>query len=39
VQLWGGADDRHQPRPFYEDAVRAALPARPEFHRVREAGH
>ena len=39
VQLWGGADDRHQPAPFYEDAVRDALPGEPEFHRVEGAGH
>jgi predicted dienelactone hydrolase len=39
VQLWGAADDGHQPAPFYEDAVRDALPRAPEFHRVRDAGH
>lgn len=39
VQLWGGADDRHQPAPFYEDAVRDALPRKPEFRRVEGAGH
>lgn len=39
VQLWGGADDRHQPAPFYEDAVRVALPVRPEFRRAPGAGH
>lgn len=39
VQLWGGADDRHQPAPFYEDAVRDALPGKPELHRVEGVGH
>lgn len=39
VQLWGGADDQHQPAPYYEDAVRDALPGKPEFHRVEGAGH
>jgi predicted dienelactone hydrolase len=39
VQLWGGAEDRHQPPPGYEDAVLHALPRRPEFHRVPNAGH
>jgi predicted dienelactone hydrolase len=39
VQLWGGAEDRHQPPPGYEDAVRHALPRPPEFHRVPNAGH
>lgn len=39
VQLWGAAQDRHQPPPFYEDAVRANLPQAPEFHAVENAGH
>jgi predicted dienelactone hydrolase len=39
VQLWGGALDGHQPPPGYEDAVAAALPTPPEFHRVPGAGH
>jgi predicted dienelactone hydrolase len=39
VQLWGGALDRHQPAPWYEDAVAAALPLAPAFHRVPGAGH
>jgi predicted dienelactone hydrolase len=39
VQLWGGALDRHQPSPWYEDAVAEALPFAPEFHRIPGAGH
>ena len=39
VQLWGGAEDRHQPPPWFEDAVRGGLPRAPEFHRVAGAGH
>ncbi|RFU48978.1 dienelactone hydrolase family protein [Paraburkholderia sp. DHOC27] len=39
VQLWGAADDRHQPPPFYEDAVRANLPTPPEYHVIEHAGH
>jgi predicted dienelactone hydrolase len=39
LQLWGAADDRHQPSPHYEDVVRANLPREPEFHRVDNAGH
>jgi predicted dienelactone hydrolase len=39
VQLWGAAEDRHQPPPGYEDAVLHALPRPPEFHRVPNAGH
>lgn len=39
VQLWGGADDRHQPTPFYEEAVRKDLPQAPEYHVVARAGH
>jgi predicted dienelactone hydrolase len=39
VQLWRADDDRILPAPFYADAVRAALPARPEFHAVPRAGH
>lgn len=39
IQLWGGALDRRQPAPWYEDAVAAGLPRPPEFHRVAGAGH
>ncbi|PQV49359.1 putative dienelactone hydrolase [Paraburkholderia sp. BL21I4N1] len=39
IQLWRAADDRHQPDPFYEEAVRAALPQPPEYHVVAHAGH
>jgi predicted dienelactone hydrolase len=39
VQLWGSREDHHQPRPWYEDAVSAALPEPPEFHEVANAGH
>jgi predicted dienelactone hydrolase len=39
VQLWGAADDRHQPAPWFEDVVRNALPTPPEYHVVGGAGH
>ena len=39
MQIWGGALDRHQPAPWYEDAVVADLPTPPEFHRIEGAGH
>jgi predicted dienelactone hydrolase len=39
VQLWGGALDRRQPSPWYEDAVAEDLPFAPEFHRIPGAGH
>lgn len=39
VQLWRADEDRILPAPFYADAVRAALPAPPEFHSVVNAGH
>lgn len=39
VQLWGAAEDRHQPPPWFEDEVRRGLPRAPEFHRVAGAGH
>lgn len=39
VQLWRADDDQILPAPHYADAVRAALPARPEFHAVPGAGH
>ncbi|MDR6129053.1 putative dienelactone hydrolase [Sphingomonas sp. SORGH_AS802] len=39
VQLWRADDDKILPAPFYADAVRAALPNKPEFHAVPGAGH
>jgi len=39
IQLWRAGDDQHQPHPFYEEAVRAALPRAPEYHVVANAGH
>ena len=39
IQLWRAADDHHQPHPFYEAAVLAALPQAPEYHVVPGAGH
>ena len=39
VLLWGAADDRHQPSPFYEETVRDRLPRAPEYHVERDAGH
>jgi len=39
IQLWGARLDRHQPGSYYEEAVRAALPRRPEYHLVPNAGH
>jgi len=39
IQLWRAEADRHQPDPFYEGAVREALPMPPEYHVVERAGH
>ncbi|CAB3792948.1 hypothetical protein LMG28614_03613 [Paraburkholderia ultramafica] len=39
IQLWRAADDRHQPHPYYDEAVRADLPRTPEYHVVASAGH
>jgi predicted dienelactone hydrolase len=39
IQLWRAADDRHQPHPYYEEAIRADLPQAPEYHVVDNAGH
>jgi len=39
IQLWRAADDRHQPHPYYEEALLAALPQAPEYHVVANAGH
>ena len=39
VQLWRADNDKLLPAPFYADVVRAALPAKPEFYAVPDAGH
>lgn len=39
IQLWRAADDQRQPHPYYEEAVRKALPMAPEYHVVPSAGH
>jgi len=39
VQLWRAKNDRHQPNPYYDEAVRDALPSPPEYHVVPKAGH
>ncbi len=39
VQLWRAADDRHQPNPYYEEAIRKDLPQPPEYHVIAGAGH
>ena len=39
VQLWRAENDRHQPNPYYDEAVREALPLPPEYHVVPGAGH
>ncbi|OQW73500.1 MAG: dienelactone hydrolase [Proteobacteria bacterium ST_bin13] len=39
VQLWRADNDQILPTPYYADAVRAALPGKPEFHSVADAGH
>ncbi len=39
VQLWRADDDKILPAPFSADAIRAALPNKPEFHAVPGAGH
>jgi predicted dienelactone hydrolase len=39
VQLWRAAADHHQPNPWYEEVVRAALPAPPEYHVIPNADH
>ncbi|HXZ10179.1 MAG TPA: dienelactone hydrolase, partial [Paraburkholderia sp.] len=39
IQLWRAADDRHQPHPYYDEAVRVGLPQAPEYHVVADAGH
>ena len=39
VQLWRAENDWHQPNPYYDEAVREALPLPPEYHVVPGAGH
>lgn len=39
VQLWRAGNDPVIPAPYYADAVRAALPRKPEFRDVPGAGH
>lgn len=39
IQLWRAADDRHQPNPWYDEAVRLALPRPPEYHVIAGADH
>ena len=39
IQLWRAAYDHHQPNPYYDEAVRVALPRPPEYHVVANAGH
>ncbi|WP_448954951.1 alpha/beta hydrolase family protein [Labrys neptuniae] len=39
IQLWRAAKDGHQPDPYYEEAVRLALPRPPEYNVVTNAGH
>ena len=39
VLLWRAAQDRHQPSPWYEEAIRAALPLAPDYRVEPLAGH
>ncbi len=39
IQLWHAADDRHQPDPWYDAAVRRALPSPPDYRAVAGARH
>lgn len=39
VQLWRAADDLHQPHPWYEEAIRNALPRAPDYRVVPNASH
>jgi len=39
VALWRGSEDDHQPEPWYDEAVRRALPRPPEYHLVPGATH
>jgi predicted dienelactone hydrolase len=39
VLLWRAAEDRHQPNPWYEESLRAALPRPALYHVEPNAGH
>ena len=39
VQLWKPEADEILPAPYHADAVRGALPNKPEFHVIPKAGH
>jgi len=39
VLLWRAANDQHQPDPWYEEHIRAALPHPPDYHIEPLAGH
>ena len=39
IQLWRAEDDGLLPHPWYDEAVRAALPVSPDYHVVVGAGH
>jgi predicted dienelactone hydrolase len=39
VQLWRPAEDQILPQPNYAQAVYEALPQKPEYHVVPNAGH
>jgi len=39
VQIWSAANDRHQPHPYYDEAVRDGLPGLVDYHLIPLAGH
>jgi predicted dienelactone hydrolase len=39
IQLWRAEDDHHQPHPYYDEAVRIALPKPPDYHLIPNADH
>lgn len=39
VQLWEAENDQVLPAPYYAEPVRDALPSKPDFHVVPNAGH
>lgn len=39
IQLWRAEDDVLLPHPWYDEAVRTALPVAPDYHVVAAAGH
>jgi predicted dienelactone hydrolase len=39
IQLWRGDSDEILPHPYHAQSVYAALPAKPEYHVVPNAGH